>query len=93
MLRVGEDFPRECLAIEGATWLPANNVIALLARLFAQQDAPAFLKSDNGPEFIAHLLKAWLASPQAKTPYIDPGRPWQNGLRESFHGRFRDEFL
>ena len=55
--------------------------------------APRVLRMDNGPEFIAHALKAWLAGQGAKTHYIDPGSPWQNGFRESFHGRFRDEFL
>ena len=49
--------------------------------------------SDNGPEFIASALQAWLASQHAQTDYIEPGHPWQNGFRESFHGRFRDEFL
>lgn len=93
LLTVGDDFTRECLAIEVATSLPAAKVIAVLARLTGEHDPPRFLRMDNGPEFIAHALKAWLASQGAKTHYIDPGSPWQNGFRESFHGRFRDEFL
>lgn len=93
MLTVGDDFTRECLAIEVATSLPSAAVIRVLRRLFADHGAPMFLRSDNGPEFIAHALKAWLASEHTQTYYIDPGRPWQNGFRESFHGRFRDEFL
>ena len=93
MLTVGDDFTRECVAIEVATSLPAEKVIAVLTRLVGEHGPPRFLRMDNGPEFIAHALKAWLASQGAKTHYIDPGRPWQNGFRESFHGRFRDEFL
>jgi putative transposase len=93
MLTVGDDFTRECLAIEVATSLPANKVIAVLARLFAQHGAPEYIRSDNGPEFIAHVLKAWLAAQQTQTHYIEKGSPWQNGFRESFHSRFRDEFL
>ena len=93
ILTVGDDFTRECLAIEVATSLPADKVMAVLGGLFAKHTAPQFVRSDNGPEFIAHPLKAWLASQEAKTHYIDPGSPWQNGFRESFHGRFRDEFL
>lgn len=93
MLTVGDDFTRECLAIEVATSLPSAKVIAALDRLVKQHAAPVFLRMDNGPEFIAHALKAWLAGQGAKTHYIDPGSPWQNGFRESFHGRFRDEFL
>jgi putative transposase len=93
ILTVGDDFTRECLAIEVATSLPSAKVIAVLWRLFAQHGAPQYLKSDNGPEFIARTLRAWLASQQTQTTYIEPGHPWQNGFRESFHSRFRDEFL
>lgn len=93
MLTIGDDFTRECLAIELATSLPSSKVVTVLARLFAQEGAPPFLRSDNGPEFIAHALKAWLSKHKAETFYIEPGCPWQNGFRESFHGRFRDEFL
>ena len=93
MLTVGDDFTRECLAIAVATSMPAKKVIAVLARLFEAHGVPRFLRSDNGPEFIAQALREWL-SEQASAPfYIDPGCPWQNGFRESFHSRFRDEFL
>lgn len=93
ILTVGDDFTRECLALEPATSIPAKRVIGVLARLFAAHGAPRYLRCDNGPEFIAQALKAWLASTSARTAYIEPGCPWQNGFRESFHGRFRDEFL
>ena len=99
MLTIGDDYTRECWAIEVATSLPAHRVIDVLARLFAKHGAPHFLRSDNGPEFIAHALRAWLAAQQTatgeqpQTHYIAPGSPWQNGFRESFHSRFRDEFL
>ena len=93
ILTIGDDFTRECLAIAVATSLPSAKVIAVLARLFAEHGAPQYLRSDNGPEFIATALRAWLASQQTQTDYIEPGHPWQNGFRESFHGRFRDEFL
>jgi putative transposase len=93
ILTLGDDFTRECLAIEVATSLTAQKVITVLIRLVEADGAPVFLRMDNGPEFIAHVLKAWLAGKEAKTHYIDPGSPWQNGFRESFHGRFRDEFL
>ena len=93
MLTVGDDFTRECLAIEVATSLPANKVVAVLGRLVEEHGAPQYLKSDNGSEFIAHALQAWLAGRGASSHFIVPGSPWQNGFRESFHGRFRDEFL
>jgi putative transposase len=93
ILTVGDDFTRECLAIVVATSMPSKKVIEVLAALVTTHKAPVFLRSDNGPEFIAHAVKAWLAGRQVQTYYIDPGSPWQNGFRESFHSRFRDEFL
>jgi putative transposase len=68
-------------------------VIAVLARLFASHGAPAYLRSDNGPEFIAQNLRSWLVQHQTATWYIDPGCPWQNGFGESFNGSLRDECL
>jgi putative transposase len=93
LLPVGDEFTRECLAIEVATSLPARRVIAVLARLFAAHGAPAYLRSDNGPEFIAHTIRDWLPLQGVATLYIDPGCPWQNGFAESFNGRLRDECL
>lgn len=93
VLPVIDEFTRECLAIEVATSLPAARVIAVLAQLFAAHGAPAYLRSDNGPEFVAHQIQAWLALHQAATLYIDPGCPWQNGFGESFNGSLRDECL
>ena len=93
MLTVGDDFTRECLAVEVGTSMRSEAVIGVLARLVSLHGTPQYLRSDNGPEFIAHAVRAWLAGQQTQTYYIDPGSPWQNGFRESFHGRLRDEFL
>ena len=60
---------------------------------FAEHGSPAYLRSDNGREFIAKKVQQWLAANQIKTIYIEPGSPWQNGFVESFHGRLRDECL
>ena len=54
---------------------------------------PAFIRSDNGPEFVAQAVRDWIAAVGAKTAYIEPGSPWENGYCESFNGRFRDELL
>lgn len=88
-----DEFTREGLAIHAAASLPASQVQAILSGLFARQGKPEFLRSDNGPEFIAQALKGWLTSQNAQTMYIDPGCPWQNGFAESFNGRVRDECL
>jgi putative transposase len=87
-------FPtRECLAIEVGGSLGARRVIAVLERAFAEHGPPEWLRSDNGPEFIAEVLKVWLADRGAKPRYIDPGCPWQNAFAEGFNGRLRDECL
>lgn len=93
ILTVGDDFTRECLALAVATSFPAATGIAVLDGLIQAHGAPEYLKSDNGCEFIAHLLQAFLAGRATKSHFIAPGSPWQNGFRESFHSRFRDEFL
>jgi putative transposase len=93
MLTVLDEFTRECLAIQVATTLPAERVIAVLARLFQAAGAPHYLRSDNGPEFIALALRFWLLQQQTATLYIEPGCPWQNGYGESFNGTLRDECL
>src|SRR5712691_2958373 len=62
-------------------------------QLVARRGAPQYLRSDNGPEFIARRIQRWLAREGITTAYIDPGKPWQNGVGESFHSRFRDECL
>jgi putative transposase len=73
--------------------LRSGQVIEALARLISRQGAPKFLRSDQGPEFIARAIKRWLAERQVETIYIEPGKPWQNGTNESFNGKFRDECL
>ena len=87
------EFTRECLTIEVGASLGARRVIAVLERAFAEQGPPEWLRSDNGPEFLAQVLKRWLAERGPKPRYIDPGCPWQNPSGESFNGRLRDECL
>ncbi len=93
LLTVVDEFTREALAIEVAATLPSREVKAVLSRLFQQHGAPQFLRSDNGPEILAKLLRVWLTEQGTRTLYIEPGCPWQNGKEESFTGRFRDECL
>ena len=69
----------------------ARGVQKVLERLFQEHGAPAFLRSDNGPEFVQNALKAWLETQNVQTLYIEPGSPWQNGKSESMHGKLRDE--
>ncbi len=93
MLTILDEFTRECHVLRADRALRSAEVLHWLQRAIAEQGAPDYLRSDNGPEFIAKELQLWLAAHHIKTIYIDPGSPWQNGFVESFHGRFRDECL
>jgi putative transposase len=93
LLTVVDEFTRECLAIVVARQFPSAAVIQVLARLFTVRGRPAFMRSDNGSEFIAHALCAWLYAQAIDTHHIDPASPWQNPYGESFNGHFRDECL
>ena len=73
--------------------LNSGAVIDALTDLFILRGPPAFIRSDNGPEFIAQAVRNWIASVGSKTAYIEPGSPWENGYCESFNARFRDELL
>jgi transposase InsO family protein len=68
-------------------------VIEVLEQVFAQRGVPEYLRSDNGPEFIAKAIQGWLKQRQVQTHYIEPRSPWQNAYGESFNGKFRDECL
>jgi transposase InsO family protein len=70
-----------------------RDVLEWLQKAIQEHGAPAYLRSDNGPEFIANIVQGWLKENEVRTLYIEPGSPWQNGFVESFHGRFRDECL
>ena len=92
-LPVLDEFTRECLSLEVERSMTSNDVLETLERLVAQRGAPEFIRSDNGPEFIANAVKDWIARQGFKTLFIEPGSPWQNCYSESFNSRFRDEFL
>jgi putative transposase len=93
MLNVVDEFTRECLAIRVARRLGAAEVIDVLSDLFILRGGPGYIRSDNGPEFVAKAVRGWIAAVGAKTAYIAPGSPWENGYIESFNARLRDELL
>ncbi|MBL6934720.1 MAG: IS3 family transposase [Alphaproteobacteria bacterium] len=92
-LNILDEYSRECLAIRVKRKLNSTDVIDVLTDLFIMRGVPAFIRSDNGPEFIAQNVRDWINAVGAKTAYIVPGSPWENGYCESFNGRFRDELL
>ena len=93
MLPVVDEFTRECLTIEVERHLTAKDVVSTLEYLFEVRGEPEFIRSDNGPEFIAEAVRSWLGGRGAKTLYIAPGSPWENAYSETFNSRLRDELL
>lgn len=93
LLAVIDEYTRECLAIEVARSFTARDVILTLQYLFAVRGAPQYIRSDNGPEFIAKELQTWLSQAAVRTLYIQKASPWENGYMESFNSRLRDELL
>lgn len=93
MLPVLDEYTRECHTIEVERSITAEDVIQTLKYLFQVHGEPEYLRSDNGPEFIAEAVKEWLAEAGVKTAFIEPGSPWENAYIESFNGRLEDELL
>jgi len=93
LLAVLDEFTRECLTLEVARSFRSNDVILTLQYLFAVRGAAGHLRSDNGPEFVAHEIQHWLKRAAVNTLYINKGSPWENGYVESFNGNLRDEVL
>ena len=93
MLNIVDEFTRECLAIRVARKLKSTDVIDALSDLFLIRGVPAHIRSDNGPEFVADAVQKWIGAVGARTAYITPGSPWENGYVESFNARLRDELL
>jgi transposase InsO family protein len=92
-LNILDEYGRECLAIRVKRKLNSTDVIDVLIDLFILRGVPAYIRSDNGPEFVAEAVRKWITAVGAKAVYIEPGSPWENGYIESFNARFRDELL
>ena len=90
-LNILDEYTREALMIRVDRRLNSTDVMDALTDLFIQRGPPRFIRSDNGPEFIAQKVRDWIELVGAKTAYIEPGSPWENGYCESFNARFRDE--
>ena len=93
MLTIVDECTRECLGVEVEGRISSPRVIEVLEKLMSAYGQPQYLRSDNGPEFVAKKVKEWLKRSGVETAYIDAGKPWQNGVNESFNGKLRDECL
>ena len=93
LLTVIDEYSRACLALRAARRIRSADVIEALAELMVTRGVPDHIRSDNGPEFTARSVREWLGRVGARTLYIEPGSPWENGYIESFNGKLRDELL
>jgi putative transposase len=93
MLTILDEYTRECLAINVARQLCSIDLVEQLSDLFLGCGVPNYIRSDNGSEFTAQIVREWLGRIGVKTLFIEPGSPWENGYIESFNGKFRDECL
>jgi len=93
MLTVVDEYTRESLAVEVGRRFRSQDVLHVLARLMLERGTPEYIRSDNGPEFVAQAVREWLQRLNVGTLFIEPGSPWENGYIESFNGKLRDELL
>jgi len=93
ILVIIDEYTRECLAMLVARSIPSHKVIDQLYELFLMRGVPEHIRSDNGSEFTAKVIRKWLDGVGVKTLFIQPGSPWENGYVESFNGKLRDELL
>ena len=93
-LSLVDEYTRECLALEARRGMTAEDIQIILAEVAASRGGPPCrMRSDNGPEFAAEVVRSWLEETGSGALYVAPASPWQNGYAESFHSKLRDEFL
>lgn len=93
ILTLIDEYTRECLAMPVQRKLNSEDVLQTLADVMVERGVPSYIRSDNGPEMTARAVRDWLDAVGAKTLFIEPGSPWENGYNESFNGKLRDELL
>ena len=93
ILTIIDEYTRECLSLLVDRKLNSHSVLDELSNLFLLRGVPEHIRSDNGPEFTAKAVREWIELVGAKTLFIEPGSPWENGYIESFNGKLRDELL
>jgi transposase InsO family protein len=89
ILTVIDEYSRECLALVVERKLRSDNVLCFLTELFVRHGTPEHIRSDNGSEFTAKVVRQWLARIGVRTLFIATGSPWENGYIESFNGKLR----
>jgi transposase InsO family protein len=93
-LSIVDEYTRECLVLEARRGMIAEEIQIILAQVAVGRGGPPCrMRSDNGPEFVAEVVRSWLEGTGSGSLYVAPASPWQNGYAESFHSKVRDEFL
>jgi transposase InsO family protein len=93
-LSLVDEYTRECLVLEARRGMTAEEIRVILVGVAAERGGPPHrVRSDNGPEFAAEVVRFWLEGAGSGALYVAPASPWQNGYAESFHSKLRDEFL
>jgi putative transposase len=92
-LPIVDEYTRECLRLEVERSIEAVDVVEVLEQLIAERGAPEFIRSDNGPEFVAEVVRKHLVQRGGETAFIAPGAPWENAYSETFNSRLGDELL
>ena len=93
MMPILDEYTREYLALRVDRSITSEDVIEELNRLMLKRGTPEFIRSDNGPEFVAKAVRRMLEFRGAEVVFIAPGAPWENAYTESFNSIFRDELL
>ena len=93
ILVITDDATHEAVATVPEHTIGGDHLTRILDGICSQRGKPAVIRSDNGPEFVAQAVQDWIRAVGAKTAYIAPGSPWENGYVESFNARLRDELL
>ena len=93
LLVVIDEFTRKCLVIDVNRKIKGPDVVEVLRYLFSFRGGPAYIRSDNGPEFVSRAVTKWLAHAGVRTLFVAPGSPWENGYVESFNEKLRNELL
>jgi putative transposase len=93
LLTVLDEYTRQGLRVAVAFNMGSADVLEALYPLLLEHGKPEFIRSDNGPEFVAAPLREWLARVGIKSIQIYPGSPWENGYNERFNGTLRNEVL
>ena len=93
MLTVLDEYTRQALCVVARPMIGSAEVLEALYPLLLRHGKPTYIRSDNGPEFIASALQTWLKKVGIKPIQIYPGSPWENGYNERFNGTLRREVL